>query len=524
MDSSRCFRLAQLHVTFNKSAADTVTSYGLQGRLIQSSSGWILLEVPNALVRGAFAALHEPGIELPVKDTGDPQSTLRAHISVMRPEELASIGNPKLSELGQHFSYTLGPLKTCVPAGWSDVARVWFIEVQSPALKQLRRSYGLTSLPNKDKFQFHVTVALRRKHVLSTNTVAKAASWLQELPDCPDLSLNTWRQLPQKVAAEAVRLLPLALAVRNLDTTSLTPGDCIFWQPEQQLFRVWAKQANWSPAPRSLQEPLLRNSPWLISTEFPGDPQNYRLLKVAAGYLEPAAKAWQTAAAPLGGTHPLATMLLGGLLTSGLGYAGGKALDYVLPEEYFEKGVAPKNLAILGGILGAMPGAAYGAMQYQTNPNTGKPFSASGAGWLSTYPWNKKTAADTGSMMTRSIPVDAFNRAIWNDVSAAPNPFGTKDRWGTDEQSLHTPAPVAAAASGLLTGTAAMLNNATHVSPWDIALTAAGTGLQGWTYGMTAGKVLGALAGLKPESQQRLQHAGLWGGLLTGTVRALFGH
>ena len=522
MDGDRCGRLGRLHVLLNKTAATAVTSYGLQGRLIQSNSGWILLEVPNSLVRGAFDALHEPGAQLPTKDTDDPKSTLRAHISVMRPEELASIGNPRLSELGHHFSYTLGPLKTCVPSGWNDVARVWFIEVQSPALKQLRRSYGLTSLPNKDKFQFHVTVAIRKKNALSTNTVAKAASWLHELPDCPDLSLNTWRQLPQKVAAEAVKLFPLASAVREMNTSNLTAGDCIFWQPEQQYFRVWSKQANWSPVPGSLRDPLVRNSPWLVSDEFPADPENYRLIKIAEGYLEPAAKAWQAAATPLGGTHPLATMLLGGLLTGGVGYAGGKALDYMLPEEYFEKGVAPRNLALLGGILGAMPGAAYGAMQYRTNPQTGKPFSASGAGWLSTYPWNKKASA-TGEMMTRSIPVDAFNRAIWNDVSAAPNPFGTKNWWDDNSQPLRTTAPTAAAASGLISGTAALLNNATHISPMDVALTAANTGLRGWTYGMTAGKVLGALAGLKPESQQRLQQAGLWGGLLTGTVRALFG-
>ena len=29
-------------------------------------SGWVLLSVPNALVRGCFAALDEPGVELPL--------------------------------------------------------------------------------------------------------------------------------------------------------------------------------------------------------------------------------------------------------------------------------------------------------------------------------------------------------------------------------------------------------------------------------------------------------------------------
>lgn len=523
MEDARCQQLAKLHVWLNKTAANTVTSYGLQGRLIRSNSGWILLEVPNALVRGAFGALNEPGVELPVKDTGDPDSTLRAHISVMRPEELEAIGNPTLTELGQRFNYTLGPIKTCQPAGWADVSKVWFIEVQSPALKTLRKSYGLTPLPNQNKFEFHITIAIRRRHVLGTNTVAKSAAWLQNLPDNPDWYWKTWRDFPQKIAQEVIQLAPLVTELRGL-----LPHDAdtsVFFHPGQGVLHAWTKSADWSP-PAAVQDcPALRQYPWLISSELPADILDYRLLKIAkTGYMKPVADAWQSAASLLGGTHPLATMLLGGLLTSGVGYAGGKLLDAVLPEEYFEKGVAPRALGILGGVLGAAPGAAYGALKYRNSPTTGLPFRQQGAGWTSTWPWAKKAGAgNTGNLMLKTIPVDAFNRVIWNDVSAVPNPFGTKDRWGDNAQPMHTPAPVAAATTGLLSGTAALLGNVSHVSPFDVAMTAANTGLQGWTYGLTAGKVLGTLAGLKPEYQHKLQQAGIWGGLLTGTAKALFG-
>jgi hypothetical protein len=47
------------------------------------------------------------------------------------------------------------------------------LRVHSPELQELRRSYGLSSLPNDGKFDFHITVAIRRKNVLGRNTVSK---------------------------------------------------------------------------------------------------------------------------------------------------------------------------------------------------------------------------------------------------------------------------------------------------------------------------------------------------------------
>jgi hypothetical protein len=46
----------------NKQAS---TNYPLSGRLHLSKSGWLLLSVPNALVRGVFDALTAPGRNYP---------------------------------------------------------------------------------------------------------------------------------------------------------------------------------------------------------------------------------------------------------------------------------------------------------------------------------------------------------------------------------------------------------------------------------------------------------------------------
>lgn len=147
----------------------------LSGRLYASRTGWIMLSVPNALGRGAFDALNEPGAELPTDaDTG----LYNAHISVIRPEELKKIGlaPTDIAERGHEYTYTLGPVRDVVPDGWPDISKVWFIEVSSPSLKTLRRSYGLPPLPG-DNYQFHITFAVRRRGVLYTNQTTKAASY-----------------------------------------------------------------------------------------------------------------------------------------------------------------------------------------------------------------------------------------------------------------------------------------------------------------------------------------------------------
>lgn len=144
------------------------TSFALGGRLYFSSSGWLMLSVPNALVRGCFDALQELGAELP---PSGPEGKLNAHISVCSPEEIAKLGGAdKISERGHTFRYTLGRVKTVTPADWDDIGRVWIIEVYSPELQTFRKSYGLDPLP---RHPFHITIAVRRKKVLQNSDVSK---------------------------------------------------------------------------------------------------------------------------------------------------------------------------------------------------------------------------------------------------------------------------------------------------------------------------------------------------------------
>lgn len=164
-----------LHAAGMKLAADGTPAYDLAGVLQvveHQSRPWGLVSVPNALVRGVFQALDEPGVELPTDDRGE----LRAHISVFRPEEIEAVGGADAlaHDRGRRFRYTLGRLVKFQPEGWPGVETCWMIRVHSPEIQALRRSYGLSSLPKDGQYDLHCTVAVRKRGVLGRNERAKA--------------------------------------------------------------------------------------------------------------------------------------------------------------------------------------------------------------------------------------------------------------------------------------------------------------------------------------------------------------
>jgi len=151
-----------------KAAKAPVKSYAMEGELYLSQTGWLMVRVPHSFVRGVFSTINEQGIELPT----NPSGKLEAHISVMRPAEIEQLGGPaKITERGKSFSYTIGPLRTIPKPADTSLSRVWYVEVKSPSIQALRRSYGLNS---KGKFDLHITTAIRRKNVLTDNTTSKA--------------------------------------------------------------------------------------------------------------------------------------------------------------------------------------------------------------------------------------------------------------------------------------------------------------------------------------------------------------
>ena len=231
----------------------------------------------------------------------------------------------------------------------------------------------------------------------------------------------------------------------------------------------------------------------------------------------------------LGGPNALTRTLVGGALGGLGGYAAGSVYDAVAPRII---GKGPTNmrgaLSLLGAGAGSVPGLVSGGVALANDKST-----------LSDYPWDAiardfdvpeyrmKAAEDAGSMMVPSIPVDAFNKVVWNDAMDQ-NPFGAKSSWGDTSPSLHTPPAAAAAVSGLLSATGAA-HGKEIVSPWDVAKTVANLGVNagiggiaGLATGAAVGKGLSILAGLPPETQALLQHTGMWSGMIAGIANKVF--
>lgn len=277
---------------------EPITSRSLQGRLTRSQSGWILLVIPNAIQRGFFQALNAPGAELPMY-----KGRVTAHISVMRPEELESVGNPKINELGKHFSFNLGRLVETNPYGWEENDRVWFFKVNSPDLIALRRSYGLPDKPKKGRKQldFHFTVAVRKKGVLRSNSVSKEAA-------VEEYSEQDWAVVP-KVATVLAAELQDAASEHAQDQLG-KPGGSRFVEGLGSLAQFW--DGNIAGIP---------NKP-----------------------------------------SALASMLTLGILGSGIGYGAGRfgtSLINSVSGQKFDKHKLGRTLALMGGAAGVVPGALY---------------------------------------------------------------------------------------------------------------------------------------------------------------------
>lgn len=173
--ASPFYTIGNAHGWLSKSAKAAGAEYHLSGRLYLAKSGWLLLSVPNALVRGVFDAMSHAGAELPLAGTMNvpnvDKDLLNAHISVLTADEVASIGANKINERGHSFKYALGAVKEITPGNIDGVSKIWAIQVTSPELSALRKSYGLSALPKDEPF--HITVAVRRKNVLRLNDVSK---------------------------------------------------------------------------------------------------------------------------------------------------------------------------------------------------------------------------------------------------------------------------------------------------------------------------------------------------------------
>jgi hypothetical protein len=115
----------------------------------------------------------------------------------------------------------------------------------------------------------------------------------------------------------------------------------------------------------------------------------------------------------------------------------------------------------------------------------------------------KAAIGEGGGLFMPSIPVDLFNRAVLVDPFATPQ--------------------LQAATVGMTEAANQARGGLGIISPYDLARIGIGMGA-GLSQAYLGGKVLGALAGLTPQAQKRLQQTGAFAGALKAVVPGLFGN
>jgi hypothetical protein len=347
---------------------------------------------------------------------------------------------------------------------------------------------------------------------------------------------TAWEHVPTAVATRSTGVRYLIPQIVPL----LSAKVAAYWHPIDGHIRLVGDRAECYQALRKLA---------VHKPEVATDASPAQFIRIkAAAPLGVLGSAWTSANKMLGGPNALTNSIVGGLATGALGYGGGALLEHVFPEEYVERGRLRKTLGMLGLGAGVMPGLwkgtanarndgtsfTQGMLTQDTAPPLQKlsklladmPINSQFSQAAAAYSLNFEKLAYGGALDVPSVPVDAFNRAIWNDVRmgvpASQNPFGSKDSWGDNSQSLHTPTQIGAAASGLVSGIAAQ-HGTDILRPRDViaGLASAGVGL---ATANVAGRTLSALAGLTPSAQSQLQQAGLWGGIMRHVIPPLFGY
>lgn len=126
----------------------------LIGTLEQADNGYTYLNVSNKIIDGLFELIEKDGLSKPPYNQKK-YNEVGAHISVFNEDEVEDL---EIKEIGKEFNFTLGEFKSTKPEGWEEVKEVYFVQVDSPELEDLRKKY---KLPKKlNGHEFHITIAV----------------------------------------------------------------------------------------------------------------------------------------------------------------------------------------------------------------------------------------------------------------------------------------------------------------------------------------------------------------------------
>jgi hypothetical protein len=149
--------VANEEYTITKIAKKELDNVELKGKLKQTKDGFTYADISNNVIHGLFTLINNDNKEKPPYFGRD---GIGAHISIISDEEITE--DIKIEELGEEISFTLGSVYSTKPEGWDEMKRVWFVSVDSPEIKKLRKKYKLPETYKDKGHDFHITIAVER--------------------------------------------------------------------------------------------------------------------------------------------------------------------------------------------------------------------------------------------------------------------------------------------------------------------------------------------------------------------------
>lgn len=332
-------------------------------------------------------------------------------------------------------------------------------------------------------------------------------------------TFSEWQRVPDLVAS----LVPLAFSVKVAHDKAAVASELLLissasWKPGTFEVTVHVDEIPTDKQQYQYKKAMAADAIVKFCKE-PANPATSILVKCAK-YLPSFGQVWDGANSAVGGPTPLSNAIVSGLMLGGLGYGAGSLAEQIVPERFVNPGSLRNSL----GIMGLLAGAGIGAV------NAGETAKQLDINYLPAWVTSNNTVIPpkyidktvekksnffgfgNTNMAKPYIPVDAFNRATWADASK-----------NYDQSSFinHTHPQIAAATTGIMSGIKAQTGS-NIISPGTVirGLASAGVGLGVATL---AGKTIGALAGLTPVAQEKIQDIGLWGGMLHSVIPPVLG-
>lgn len=231
------------------------------------------------------------------------------------------------------------------------------------------------------------------------------------------------------------------------------------------------------------------------------------------------------------GYGPVNGMLAGGLVGAGLGYGAGWLGEKLLPEKW-KKNRLRKTLGLLGGAVGATPGALFAAvnMSRGRSPWDNAMFSDQVMNKQGKLSSRYKEAGEAGSLLVWESRREAFESAFDMEgvkmASTGTDNFDInvdemgRTLWevGSDPQTAATTMGAVYAAQQMPTRN----SRPGFVTPTQMANLGVHMGV-GSVSGGLVGAALGALTGADAGTKNRLKQTGMYLGIVRAVVPKLFG-